>query len=109
MIRHDFFERPAGPSVLISDDSVVVCVTPDPKPQHSVGYAHAERSVRHTHANRKEVSDTLEMKRGMGAVFLEEFEILLGEFLDVFGERLKASPKIWRGVMLQSSVDVPLS
>ncbi|MND02257.1 hypothetical protein D3C83_215720 [compost metagenome] len=58
--------------------------------------------------SRNKVTDFLEVKRRMFRILFEEFEILLGEFLNVLGQRGEAGPEVGRGVMLQSSVDLPL-
>jgi hypothetical protein len=71
-------ERPAD---LVSDDAIIIRVTPDPKPKHAAGNIHAERPVGDANSNRNEASDTFEMKGRVSLILLKKFEVLLGQFL----------------------------
>jgi len=51
--------------------------------------------VGYADTNRNEISNSLEVKRGMRGILFEEFEILLGEFLHVVRQSFKTCPKIW--------------
>jgi hypothetical protein len=44
----------------------------------------------------------------MPRMLFQQFEIFPGEFLDVQRQGGEAAPKVWRCVMIQSSVDLPL-
>jgi len=91
-----------------SDNPVVVGVASYPEPKDTVRYVHAQCAIRDADASRNEVTDFLEVKRGMCRILFEQSEILSGEFLNMLWQRGEAVPEVGRGVMLQSSVDLPL-
>ncbi len=98
-------ERPAD---LVSDDAIIIRVTPDPKPKHAAGNVHAERPVGDANSNRNEASDTFEMKGRVSLILLKKFEVLFGQFLYLLRQSSKASPKVRGSTMFQRSVDLPL-
>ena len=87
--------RRFAPKRSVADYPVVVRVTSDPKPQNAVGHINTKRTVGYADTDRNEISNIRKVKRGMRGILLEEFEVLLGEFLHVVRQRLKTCPKIW--------------
>jgi len=70
-------------------------VTSDPKPQNAILHINTKCAVGYADADRNEISNILEVKRGMRGILFEEFEILFGEFLRVVRQSFETCPKVW--------------
>jgi len=55
---------------VLSEDSVVIGVAPDPEPEKSILHFNCQRSIMDANADRAVFSDLLEVQRGVSGVFL---------------------------------------
>jgi hypothetical protein len=60
---------------------------PDPKPNNIRAVFNRGRSVMNSHANRPIHANLLEMELRVPRIGLQQLEVLVGELLDVVGER----------------------
>src|SRR5713226_4422239 len=81
----------------------------DPEPDDSVRCIDSERSIRATNSNRPETAHSLEMKRWMVGIDLEQIVVFARELLNVGWKPLQARPELGRSEVLHMPLVSPRS
>ncbi len=77
----------------LAEDPVILFVRSDPKPQDAIGRLHSDCSMRQANANGPVLTNTLEMKRWMVRICLQQLIVVTRELLKFGGEFVKGAPE----------------
>ncbi|MGA7841300.1 MAG: hypothetical protein WCA34_10300 [Candidatus Acidiferrales bacterium] len=71
----------------------------DPNPGEVVAVWYRQSAVIHSHSHRPQLSDLLEVQRGMRGVVFQQFEVFSSDRLETFRKVIEESPETSGGAM----------